>query len=77
MRKINKSMNRGRKIRMNKNLEKMRNDFIEQVKSSEYVLDAWNFGLEMHGLSDEHSDVDIVLLIEGNRFEAFTSSVES
>lgn len=31
----------------------------------------------MHGLSDEHSDVDIVLLIEGKRFEAFTSSVES
>lgn len=29
-----------RKIRMNINIEKIRNDFIEQVKSSEYVLGA-------------------------------------
>lgn len=62
---------------MNIILEKMRNDFIEQVKMSEDVLGAWNFGSETHGLSDEYSDVDIVLLIEGKQFETFACSLDS
>lgn len=62
---------------MNKILEKMRIDFIEQVKMSDCVLGAWNFGSETHGLSDEYSDVDIILLIEGKQFEQFTNVLEN
>ena len=62
---------------MNHILVKMRNEFIEQVKASDGVLGAWNFGSETHGLSDEYSDVDIILLIAGDQFEKFTSSLDS
>lgn len=62
---------------MNKDLEKMRKDFIEQVKMSDSVLGAWNFGSETHGLSDEYSDVDIILLIEGKHFAQFSASLEA
>ena len=62
---------------MNKNLDKMRTDFIEQIKLSEAVLGAWNFGSETHGLSDEYSDVDIILLIEGKQFEIFAGALDS
>lgn len=55
----------------------MRNNFIEQVSLLPEVLGAWNFGSETHGLSDEFSDVDIILLIEGNNFDAFVSSLDS
>lgn len=58
---------------MNIILEKIKGEFIEQIRKSEIVLGAWNFGSETHGLSDEYSDVDIVLLIEG---KAFTHSPE-
>lgn len=61
---------------MNENLLKMRNDFINQVKISDMVLGAWNFGSETHGLSDEYSDVDIILLVKGNNFEEFAYSLE-
>lgn len=62
---------------MNIILEEMRNNFIEQVSLLPEVLGAWNFGSETHGLSDEFSDVDIILLIEGNNFDAFVSSLDS
>ncbi|MCH5259409.1 MAG: aminoglycoside 6-adenylyltransferase [Lachnospiraceae bacterium] len=62
---------------MNKTLEEMKEIFIEQVKGSDCVLGAWNFGSEMHGLSDEYSDVDIILLIDGKQFAQFEKSLES
>lgn len=62
---------------MNTYMETMRNEFIEQVKRTDYVLGAWNFGSEMHGLSDEYSDVDVVLLVEANGFDAVANSLDS
>ena len=53
---------------MNKELEKIRCDFIEQIKHMDSVLGAWNFGSETHNLSDDYSDVDIVLLLDGKQF---------
>ena len=62
---------------MNSTLEKMKEVFIEQVKMSESVLGAWDFGSEMHGLSDEYSDVDIILLIDGKQFTQFEKLLDS
>lgn len=62
---------------MNKGLEKIKYDFIEQVKHMDSVLGAWNFGSETHNLSDDYSDVDIVLLIDGKQFDQFTFYLES
>lgn len=61
---------------MNKILEKIKTEFVEQIQKSEMVLGAWNFGSETHGLSDEYSDVDIVLLIEGTSFTHFSNKIE-
>lgn len=61
---------------MNRTLESMKEVFIEQIKMSESVLGAWDFGSEMHGLSDEYSDVDIILLIDGKQFAQFEKSLE-
>lgn len=62
---------------MNRILIQMKEVFIEQVKMSDSVLGAWDFGSEMHGLSDEYSDVDIILLIDGKQFARFEKSLES
>lgn len=62
---------------MNRTLAQMKEIFIEQIKKSDCVLGAWNFGSEMHGLSDEYSDVDIILLIDGKQFVQFEESLES
>ena len=62
---------------MNRTLENMKEVFIEQIRMSESVLGAWDFGSQMHGLSDEYSDVDIILLIDGKQFARFEKSLES
>lgn len=54
---------------MTANLLKIFNDFINVMKMTEGVLGAWNFGSALHGMSDEYSDVDIVFLIEENKFK--------
>lgn len=61
---------------MNKKLEKIRCDFIEQIIHMNSVLGAWNFGSETHNLSDDYSDVDIVLLLDGKQFGQFTFLLE-
>lgn len=61
---------------MNKQLENMKYDFINHIKICDSVLGAWNFGSETHNLSDDYSDVDIVLLIDGKQFSQFTSLLE-
>ena len=61
---------------MNIMLEKIKDEFIEHMQKSDIVLGAWNFGSEKHGLSDEYSDVDIVLLIEGKSFANFADKIE-
>ena len=61
---------------MNIALEKIKKEFIEQIRKSEIVLGAWNFGSETHGLSDEYSDVDIVLLIEGKSYAHSADTIE-
>ncbi len=61
---------------MNRKLEKIKYDFIEQVKNMDGVLGAWNFGSEIHNLSDDYSDADIVLLADGKQFDQFTFYVE-
>lgn len=57
-------------------LGKIKDEFIKQVQKTDIVLGAWNFGSETHGLSDENSDVDIVLLIEGKSFADFSDMIE-
>ena len=44
---------------MNRELEKIKYNFIDQVKHMNNVLGAWNFGSETHNLSDDYSDVEI------------------
>ncbi len=61
---------------MNRELEKIKYNFIDQVKHMNNVLGAWNFGSETHNLSDDYSDVDIVLLIDGKQFNQFTFLLE-
>lgn len=61
---------------MNKGLERIKQDFVNQMKTIDSVLGAWNFGSETHQLSDEYSDVDIVLLIDGKQFSQFTFLLE-
>lgn len=63
--------------KMNKTLANMKEKFIELMKNQDCVLGAWNFGAETHGLSDEFSDVDIILLIDGKQFMPFSESLES
>lgn len=62
---------------MNTILEEMKLDFVKQVKENKSVLGAWNFGSETHGLCDEYSDVDIVLLVEGNSFHIFSEKLDT
>lgn len=54
---------------MNTNLLKIFNEFVDVMKMTEGVSGAWNFGSATHGMSDEYSDIDIVFLIEENRFK--------
>ncbi len=61
---------------MNRELEKIKYDFIEQAKQMDSVLGAWNFGSETHNLSDDYSDVDIVLLVDGKQFDQFPFYLE-
>lgn len=61
---------------MNKTLEKIKDKFIEQAGKSAIILGAWNFGSETHDLSDEYSDVDIVLLIDGKSFANISDRIE-
>ena len=60
---------------MNELLKKIKLDFIKLVKENKAVLGAWNWGSEAHGLCDEYSDVDIVLLIEGKSFHKFSEEL--
>lgn len=62
---------------MNKELERMKHEFIEEVKKSNSVLGAWEFGSETYGLSDDYSDVDIILLIDGEQFIQFGTSLDT
>lgn len=61
---------------MNKKLEKIKYEFINQMKDKDSVLGAWNFGSETHNLSDDYSDVDIVLLIDKEQFGQITFFLE-
>jgi len=58
--------------------EETRNDreLMEQAKQMDSVLGAWNFGSETHNLSDDYSDVDIVLLVDGKQFDRFPFYLE-
>lgn len=62
---------------MNTILEEMKLDFVKQIKKDNAVLGAWNFGSETHGLCDEYSDVDIVLLVEGISFHKFSEELDT
>lgn len=61
---------------MDKKLEKMKYNFIGHMEIMDSVLGAWDFGSETHNLSDDYSDVDIVLLIDAKQFAQFTPSLE-
>ena len=61
---------------MNDKLKEIEEVFIGQIQKSDSVLGAWRFGSETHGLSDDLSDVDIVLLIDGNYFDKSINEME-
>lgn len=54
---------------MNKNLQSIFSSFVEQMKAANGVLGAWHFGSVSHGTSDEHSDFDLIFLIEEAHFK--------
>lgn len=54
---------------MHQDLKKIFDLFIDKIKTADEILGAWNFGSEMHGMNDQYSDVDIVLLVKGNLTE--------
>ena len=62
---------------MNLILEKIFDSFVSSVKGNDSVLGSWYFGSLSHGNSDEYSDIDIVLLIDGQQFRDFESIAES
>ncbi|MDE6710752.1 MAG: nucleotidyltransferase domain-containing protein, partial [Oscillospiraceae bacterium] len=45
-------------------LKTVNEKFIGIIKENSGVLAAWYFGSNTHGLSDEYSDIDIVLLAD-------------
>lgn len=50
---------------MNQELKNIFDKFIDKIKSEDKILGAWNFGSEMHGKTDEYSDADVVILVNG------------
>lgn len=62
---------------MNLILKKIFDSFVNSIKGNDSVLGAWYFGSLAHGNSDEYSDIDIVLLIDGQQFKNFESIAES
>ena len=54
---------------MNPILKNVFNSFVDLIKNNNSVLGAWYFGSLSHGNSDEYSDIDIVLLIDGKEFK--------
>lgn len=54
---------------MNRTLQIIFCDFISNMKTTDGVLGAWHFGSVSHETSDEHSDVDLIFLVEGNYFK--------
>lgn len=62
---------------MNSTLKNIFDTFVSSVKNNDSVYGAWYFGSLAHGNSDEYSDIDIVLLIDGQKFINFESIAES
>lgn len=62
---------------MNTILKSIFDSFVSLVKNNDSVLGAWHFGSLAHGNSDEYSDIDIVLLIDGKEFKNFENIAES
>ncbi|MCH5199385.1 MAG: nucleotidyltransferase domain-containing protein [Oscillospiraceae bacterium] len=61
---------------MNLKLKNIFDSFINLITNNDSVLGAWYFGSLAHGNSDEYSDIDIVLLINGQQFKNSESIVE-
>ena len=53
---------------MLKELQIVHNAFLKMMEAEQGVLGAWNFGSVANGITDEHSDIDIVFLVEGLSF---------
>ena len=62
---------------MNQILKNIFDSFVSSIKDIDFVLGAWHFGSLAHGNSDEYSDIDIVLLIDGKQFKFSESIAES
>lgn len=62
---------------MNPVLKNLFDYFVSSVKGNDSVLGSWYFGSLSHGNSDEYSDIDIVLLIDGQQFKNFVSIAEN
>jgi predicted nucleotidyltransferase len=53
---------------MLKELQTVNDKFISILKTTNGVLGAWTFGSIMHGLSDEYSDIDLIILADVDEF---------
>jgi predicted nucleotidyltransferase len=53
---------------MRKELQSVHNTFLKIMESEQGVLGAWYFGSLANGTTDEHSDIDIVFLVEETAF---------
>ena len=62
---------------MNPILKSILDSFVTLIKNNDSVLGIWYFGSLAHGNSDEYSDVDIVLLIDGKEFKHIENVAES
>ena len=62
---------------MNVILKNIFDSFVNSVKDNNAVLGSWYFGSIAHGNSDEYSDIDIALLIDGHQFKQFEGIVEN
>ncbi|WP_044482002.1 nucleotidyltransferase domain-containing protein [Paenibacillus antibioticophila] len=51
-------------------LQSVHNAFITAMKAEQGVLGAWYFGSAAHGTTDDHSDIDIVFLVEEAAYTA-------
>lgn len=51
-------------------LKSLHNAFLTAMKAEQGVLGAWYFGSAAHGTMDDHSDIDIVFLVEEAAYTA-------
>lgn len=60
---------------MRKELNIVNEKFIARMKETKGILAAWYFGSNQHGLSDEYSDIDIILLADEAEYHSIDKNL--